>query len=131
MAPISVAIIGGSGNLGRHLRPSSGATRAGSDFPSVGSLISKTFLSEDYFNKSVGRVLILTRDSTSERLKDSVALGAEVVQIGDTITAEDLDEMDVVISALGLGAPDVLRDSCAKTASGAGAKVYFLNEFGM
>lgn len=129
MAPIVIGIAGGSRNLGELSRPST-SYAAALTLSEIGSIIVKALLSEEQSRQSVGRVLVLTRDPTSEKLKALEALGAEALQVGETVSAEDLRGVDVFIDTSGHTTPGSFKDSCVKAASEAGVKVYLLNEFG-
>jgi len=108
MAPITVAVAGGTGLLGK---------------PIVHAL-----LSPQYYPKEVGRVIFFTRDPNSPASQELKALGGEPVD--GAISAGLLKGVDVLINSLHGRASTELLDEYAKAAVDAGVKVYFPNEFG-
>jgi len=109
MAPITVAIAGGSGHVGKP--------------------ITLAFLSKQFYPSQVGRVVLLTRDASSPAVQELKSQGAEVVE--GPISASALKGVDVLVNALG-GRPTLdERNAYAKAASEAGVKVYIPSEFGV
>jgi len=108
MAPITVAVAGATGLLGKP--------------------IVRALLSPQYYPKEVGRVIFFTRDPNSPASQELKALGGEPVQ--GSISADLLKGVDVLVNSLaGHSSPDLLNEY-AKAAVDAGVKVYFPTEFG-
>lgn len=94
--------------------------------------MTKALLSKQYHPASISRVIILTRDPSSAKSKELIDLGAEAVQASDeTISAEHLKGVDVLVSALTSTASIESRNKYAKAAADAGVNVYIPPEFGV
>jgi len=111
MSPITVAIIGATGN--------------------VGTPLIKTLLSKEYHPEKVAKVLFFSRDPASAKAKELVALGAEAVQsAGNSISADQLKGVDVLVAATPTSLTTEDKNAFAKAAVDAGVKVYFAPEYG-
>jgi len=111
MSPITVAVAGGTGNIGSH--------------------VTRAFLSSEYHPEQVGRVVLLTRDTSSAKAKEFEQLGAELVSVANGITIQQLKGVDVLVSCLSHIASREENDVYAKVAIEAGVKVYFPTEYGL
>lgn len=109
MAPITVAILGATGDLG--LR------------------VVRRFLSPEYSPSQISKVKFFTRNPSSAGAQELKTLGAEPIE--GEVTAAGLKGVDVFISLIG-GAADVdYMNKYAKEAVDAGVKVYIPSEFGI
>ncbi|KAI0355070.1 NAD-P-binding protein [Trametes cingulata] len=108
----SVAIVGGTGGLGRH--------------------ISLAFLTE--FKANFHTVRVLTRDPSSAAAQELSGQGAQLHKLDESNLPRALDEafagVDVIVNALTSGVPDILKEDVIDAAARSSAKVYFLSEFG-
>jgi len=111
MASITVAIAGGSGNIGFE--------------------ITRAFLDPQYYPSKFGKVIVLTRNPASDKAKALEKHGATLVEVGEVISSENLEGVDVVVNALTHDASTEARDAVAKAAAEAKVKVYFPSEFGL
>ncbi|KIO31693.1 hypothetical protein M407DRAFT_218886 [Tulasnella calospora MUT 4182] len=109
MSPITVAIAGGTGQLGL--------------------AVTRAFLSPTFNPSRVKRVVVFTRQPTSDIAKELQAQGAEIYD--SNITTKALEGVDAVVNVLGMTASKEVNDNVAKTAAEAGVRVYIPNEFGM
>ncbi|KIO26445.1 hypothetical protein M407DRAFT_74465 [Tulasnella calospora MUT 4182] len=108
-SPITVAILGATGDLG--LR------------------VVRRFLSPEYSPSQVSSVKFFTRNPSSAGAQELKTLGAEPIE--GEVTAAGLKGVDVFISMIG-GATDVdYMNKYAKAAVDAGVKVYIPSEFGI
>ncbi|KAH9890570.1 NAD(P)-binding protein [Cubamyces lactineus] len=109
----SVAIIGGTGGLGKH--------------------ISHAFLTD--FKPSFHTIRILTRDPSSAIAQDLAAQGAQLRSFDEADLARSLDEalegMDVVVNVLPGKTPDGVKRAVMEAAARSRIKVYFLDEYGL
>ncbi|KAG8920077.1 hypothetical protein FRC01_000942 [Tulasnella sp. 417] len=109
MSPITVAIIGATGDLG--LR------------------VIRRFLSQEYSPSQISRVKFFTRNPSSAGAQELKTLGAEPIE--GEVTAAALKGTDVFISLIG-GATDLdYMNKYAKEAVDAGVKVYIPSEYGI
>lgn len=109
MSQINVAIAGGTGNLG---------------LP-----VAHVFLSAAFRPSQVNRVVVLTRDASSAKVKELQSLGAEIYD--GIIDAKALQGIDVVVNTYSQYSPTEVSENLAKAAAEAGVKVYFPSEYGM
>lgn len=77
-----------------------------------------------------GRVVIITRDTASEKSKTLQKLGAELVQSDGPIKADKLRGIDIIVNSLSHGAGADVKAAVYKAAVENGAQVYFAPEFG-
>jgi len=110
MAPITIAIAGGTGNLGKPL--------------------TKAILKGPWYPNEVGRVLVITRDPNSAAAQELKADGAEIV-VASTINAEALKGVDVLVNAVTAAVPAEEKNNYAQAAVDADVKVYIPNNFGI
>ncbi|KAG9046509.1 hypothetical protein FS837_004259 [Tulasnella sp. UAMH 9824] len=109
MAPITVAILGATGDLG--LR------------------VVRRFLSPEYSPSQISKVKFFTRNPSSAGAQELKTLGAEPIE--GEVTVDGLKGVDVFISLVG-GATDLdYMNKYAKAAVDAGVKVYIPSEFGI
>lgn len=97
----------------------------------TGTHVAQAFLSPAIYPSNVSRVLILTRNLTSEKAKALKHAGATLVEIGSQVTPETLKGVDVLVNCLGHGVPAQERESLFKAALESGVKVYFPTEYGV
>ncbi|KAG8909698.1 hypothetical protein FRC01_006784, partial [Tulasnella sp. 417] len=109
MSPITVAIAGGTGQLG--------------------IFVTRALLSHTFGPSKVKRVIVFTRQPSSDTAKELQAQGAEIYD--SDITPKSLEGVDAVVNVLGMTASQEVNDIVAKSAAEAGVKVYIPNEFGM
>jgi len=94
----------------------------------VGQPIAKAFLAD---RTNYSKVIVLTRDPTSETSKALEKLGATLVKAQGPLEADKIKGADILVSALhGAGIPEEESDSLFKAAAEAGVKVYFPSEYG-
>ncbi|KAI0324699.1 NAD-P-binding protein [Cubamyces sp. BRFM 1775] len=109
----SVAIIGGTGGLGKH--------------------ISQAFLTD--FKPDFHNVRILTRDPSSATAQDLAVKGAQLRTFDESDLARSLDEalesVDVVVNVLPGKTPDEVKRAVIDAAARSRVKVYFLDEYGL
>lgn len=74
---------------------------------------------------------MLTRNPGSNKAKVLAGYGAELVALGETVTAADLEGVDALINCLGHDANLEIKNSYGKAAAEAGVKVYLPSEFGV
>lgn len=89
----------------------------------------KAFL--DLHPETFDRVVILTRNPTSDSARALEALGAELLLLKAPIQAGALKGIDVLVNATGSHVPANESDALFKEAAASGVKVYFPSEFGM
>ncbi|KIO26433.1 hypothetical protein M407DRAFT_235092 [Tulasnella calospora MUT 4182] len=109
MSPISVAIAGATGDLGRR--------------------VVRRFLSPEYFPSQVAEVKFFTRDASSAASQELIDLGVKAIETG--ISAESFKNVDVFVSVQGEGTSLEERNAYVKAAGEAGVKVYIPTEFGI
>jgi len=110
MAPITIAIAGATGNLGKPF--------------------TKAILKGPWYPKEIGRVLVITRDPNSAGAQELKADGAEIV-VAPAINAEVLKGVDVLINTVTAAIPVEGRNTYAQAAVDAGVKIYVPNDFGI
>lgn len=130
MSVITVAIAGGTGQLG-NVVPWSPSPPVKQLFP-IGANIVNALLSKHNHPSRVGKVIVFTRDSSSDKAKALTKQGAEVVQVEDIgISTDLLKGVDVFISAASFMATPTSQEEWVKAAVKAGVKVYFPSDYGM
>lgn len=129
MSSITVAVIGGTGNIGESYCTLCGAY--GRADVTIGRPLVQTLLSPQYRPSRVARVIVFTRDPTSAKAKELTDLGAEAIQsAGEAVTANELKGVDVFINTLAATIPQEVNDVFAQAAVEAGVKVYFPTGYG-
>ncbi|KAG8964442.1 hypothetical protein FRC05_003816 [Tulasnella sp. 425] len=109
MSPITVAILGATGDLG--LR------------------VVRRFLSPEYSPSQISSVKFFTRNPSSSGAQELKTLGAEPVE--GEVTADGLQGVDVFISLIGGVTNLDYMNNYAKAAVDAGVKVYIPSEYGI
>ncbi|KAG9017074.1 hypothetical protein FRB90_001853 [Tulasnella sp. 427] len=95
----------------------------------AGGPFTRTFLSSTFRPSQVNRVVVLTRDGSSDTAKELKSLGAEIQE--GPIDAKALQGIDVVVNAFSQYAAPEVGDNLARAAAEAGVKVYFPSEYGV
>lgn len=95
----------------------------------LGLHVAHVFLSAAFRPSQVNRVVVLTRDASSAKVKELQSLGAEIYD--GTIDAKALQGIDVVVNTYSQYSPTEVSENLAKAAADAGVKVYFPSEYGM
>ncbi|KAG8946363.1 hypothetical protein FRC04_011909 [Tulasnella sp. 424] len=109
MSPISIAIAGATGDLGRR--------------------VARRFLSSQYYPSQVAEVKFFTRNASSAASQELIGLGVKAIDSG--ISAENFKGVDVFVSVLGEATSLGDRNAYVKAAAEAGVKVYIPTEFGI
>lgn len=79
----------------------------------------------------MSKVKVLTRRPDSDKAKALAGYGAELVPLGDTVTADDLRGVDALINCLGHDASAAVKNTYGKAAAEANVKLYLPSEFGV
>ncbi|KAG8921178.1 hypothetical protein FRC01_000375 [Tulasnella sp. 417] len=109
MSPITIAIIGATGDLGRR--------------------VVRRFLSPEYSPSQISSVKFFTRNASSDAAQELKTLGAEPIE--GEVTAAALKGTDVFISVIGAATDLDYLNNFAKEAVEAGVKVYIPSEYGI
>ncbi|KAG8899150.1 hypothetical protein FRC01_010644 [Tulasnella sp. 417] len=109
MSPITIAIIGATGDLGRR--------------------VVRRFLSPEYSPSQISSVKFFTRNPSSAGAQELKTLGAEPIK--GEVTAAALRGTDVFISVIGGATALDYMNNYAKEAVEAGVKVYIPSEYGI
>ncbi|KAI0675930.1 hypothetical protein C8Q78DRAFT_1074896 [Trametes maxima] len=131
---LSIAIVGGTGRLGKSPRyPSRHLACLTTDGSSRRYYISTATLTE--FASNFHAVHVLTRDPSSAPAQDLLAKGATLYEFDESSLPTILDEafkgVDVVVNVLPtLAIPTATYQEVEEAASRSSAKVYFPSEFG-